>query len=238
MPINRVYKSYQHLLLIRSDYPLSPLYSVKNLAKKLSRDEERENKVSFVGPENKTAILGKIAIKLETFGEWYRKLLTELKGMQSDLFGGIGFEDEVWLSVTVSEPLVNEVNTSRPGFCFGELERNDLKKHEDAGIRALFHHPRLKDRFGTMLPGGRFVLNAVGCHDFLVRSSLARTKLATLLHISCGGPARGTEFTTHYLRNHPQGDIRNVMVIDGRLCLVAGYNKSSSNVRLLSPHIF
>ena len=150
--------------------------------------------------------------------------------MQGDLFGGITFEDEEWLSVSVTDPLVDEVNTTTPGFCFGELERNDVRKYEDAGLRTLFHHPRLQDRFGTVVPGGRFVLNAVGCHDFLERSSRTRTRLASLLHISCGGPARGTELTANYLRNHPQGDIRNVMVVDGRLCLVAGYNKSSSIV--------
>ena len=125
---------------------------------------------------------------------------------------------------------MDEVNTSHLGFCFADLERNNMKRYEDAGLRAVFHHPRLKDRFGCMLPGDKFVLNAPGCHNFLRRSSLARTKLATLLHISGGGPARGTEFTANYLRNHPQGDIRNVKVEDGDLCLVGGYNKSSSMV--------
>lgn len=216
--------------MIRLDYPLSPIYSTKNLAKKVSRDQEREDKVNFVGPGNETVILGKITLKLGSFGEWYRKLLDEVKEMQEDLFGGIGFDDEEWLSVTVPKDLVDEVNTTQPGFCFGDLERNSMKKYEDAGLKALFHHPCLKDRFGSMLPGNRFVLNAVGCHDFLRQSSLARTKLATLLHISTGGPARGTEFTATYLRNHPQGDIRNVRVINGELCLVGGYNKSSSSV--------
>ena len=169
-------------------------------------------------------------MKLGTFGEWYRKLLAELKGLQADLFGGIGFDDEEWLSVVVPNQLIDEVNNSSPGFCFGDVERNDLKKYEDAGLRALFHHPCLQGRYGTMLPCGRFVLNVVGCNDFLERCSHARTKLATLLHISCGGPARGTEFTSHYLRNHQQGDLRNVKVVDGRLCLVGGYNKSSSIV--------
>lgn len=138
--------------MIRSDYPLSPIYSTKNLAKKISRDQDRGDRVNFVGPEKTTAILGKITITLKSFGEWYRKQLDELKALQDDLFGGIGFEDEEWISVTVPDDLVDEVNTSHAGFCFAELERNDMKKYEDVGLRALFHHPRLKDRFGTMLP--------------------------------------------------------------------------------------
>lgn len=218
--------------MIRSDHPLSPIYSTKNLAKKISRDQEREDKVSFVGPGNKTAILGKITVTLESFGEWYRKLLREVTELQEDLFGGIGFDDEEWLSVTVPEDLVDEVNTTRPGFCFGDLERNGMKKYEDAGLRALFHHPCLKDRFGTMLPGNKFVLNAVACHDFLRRSTFARTKTAVLLHISVGGTQRGSELASNSLRNHPQGDIRNVRVVNGEICLVGGYNKSSGVVSL------
>lgn len=102
--------------MIRSDYPLSPIYSTKNLAKKISRDQDRGDRVNFVGPEKTTAILGKITITLKSFGEWYRKQLDELKALQDDLFGGIGFEDEEWISVTVPDDLVDEVNTSHAGF--------------------------------------------------------------------------------------------------------------------------
>jgi len=133
--IYRVYKTYKHLLMIWSDYPLSPIYSTKNLAKKVSRDQEQGDKVSFVGPGNKTAILGKITVKLRSFREWYWKLLDEVKGMQENLFGGIGFNNEEWMSVTVPGELMDEVNVSYPGFCFRELERNNMKKHEDTGLR-------------------------------------------------------------------------------------------------------
>jgi len=221
-------------LSLRSDYPLSPIYSTKNLAKKVAQDQETDDRVSFVGRNNETAVLGKIAINIKSFGAWYRKQLDELNELQRDLFGGIDFVDEEWISLTVPEELVDEVNVRRPGFCFLDLEFNGMKKYEEAGLRTLFHHPRLKDRFGCVLPCGRFILNPAACHDFLKRSEFARTKLATLLHLGGGGAARGTEFTANYLRNHPQGDIRNVKVIDGELCLVGGYNKSSSIVSLLS----
>ena len=175
-----------------------------------------------------TAVLGRIVIKLTTFGEWYRKSLAEVKELQEDLFGGIGFDDEEWISLKVPEKLVDDVNS---GFCFGDLEFNDLKKHEGTGLRALFHHPRLKGRFGSVV-SGQFILNAVGCHDFLRRSEFVRSILAPLLHMSPGGTSWGTEFAALYLRNSPQGDIRNVRVIDGELCLIGGYNKTSSRVSL------
>lgn len=226
----RVYEKYKHLLMLRSDYPLSPIYSTKNLAKKISRDQERRDKVNLVGEKKDTIILGRIVIKLDGFGELYRKLLEESKEMQEDLFGGISFEDEDWFGFTEPLTLVDEVNETCAGFWFGELEMNDLKKYEDRGLKVLFHHPCMKDRYGCMLSEEKFIPNAYAIHEFLYRSSLARSKLTTAIHISVGGPARGTELSSNYLRNHPQGDIRNIKIVDGDLCLVGTHNKSTNMV--------
>ena len=231
--IHRVYETYKSLLMIRADYPLSLIYSTKNLAKKISHDEDREDKVSLVGPEKNIAILGQITVKPESFGELYRKVKDEAKEIQEDLFGGIGFEDEEWFGFKAPEYLVDEVNSTRPGFCFGDTEHCDMMKYGDRGLKVLFHHPRLKDRYGCVLPDGTFRFNAFACHEFLRLASLARSKLATAVHVSIGGPPRGTEIVANYLRNHPQGDRRNVKIVDGDLCLVGGYNKTSSVVSTL-----
>jgi len=218
--------------MIRSDYPLSPIYSSKNLAKKISKDQERDDKVNLVGPGKELAILGKIAVRLDSFGALYQKLLEEVNEMQDSLFGGIGFEDEEWLSLKLPEHLVDLVNSNHPGYCFGDDERNGLKKYESLGLKILFHHPRFKDRYGCMVSQDKFIPNTVACHEFLRISELSMTKLATATHISIGGPWRGTEGASSHLRNHPQGDVRNVKVIDGDICFVGGYNKSSSMVSL------
>lgn len=226
----RIFKEYQPLLLKRSDYPLSPIYNTKNLAKKVSADEERADKVNLIGPEKNIAILGRITVRMDAFGELYRQVLDEVNQMQEDLFGGIPFGDKEWFSFEVPNPLVDLVNFNHPGYRFGDEERNDLTKYKDLGLRALFHHPRLKDRYGCMVSRNKFIPNVAACHEFLRRAYQARCKLATATHISVGGPARGTEFAAQFLRNHPQGDTRNVKIIEGDICLVAGYNKTSSVV--------
>lgn len=190
--------------MIRSGYPLSPIYSTKNLAKTISRDKERNDKVNLTGEEKDTAILGKVVVNILRFGEMYWKLVEEVNDMQSDLFGGIGFDDEEWMSFKVPVPLIDLVNSSHPGYCFGEEEMNDLK-YEHLGLRVLLHHPRFK--YGCTASNDKFIPNVIACHDFLQQASLMRIKLATATHISVGGPARGAEFMSHYLRNHPQGDI-------------------------------
>lgn len=159
--ICRVYETYKHLLMIRSDHPLSPIYSSKNLAKKISRDEERKDKVNLVGePKKDTAILGRIVVKLEDIGGLYRKLLEEVTELQEDLFGGIGFEDPDWFSFKVPNPLVDEVNNSSAGFCFGDMEMNDLKKYEDVGLRALY---ALRSVYPQRLRHARLSLSILNC---------------------------------------------------------------------------
>ena len=226
-PCCRIYERYKHLLLLRSDYPLSPIHSTKSLAKKVSHDQERNDKVKFF--ESGTAVLGSITIKVKSLGELYHKLLDEVKLLQQELFGGVDFEDKDWFSFKVPDAIVDLVNSRDPGYFFGEDGRNDLKKYEDLGLDVLFHHPRLRDRYGCMVSNNEFVTNAVACHDFLWRASVVRSKLAVATHISVGGPARGTEFSAQYLRNPPQGD-RHLKVVDGKICLVASYNKTSSMV--------
>jgi hypothetical protein len=227
----KVYDQYKHLLMIRSDYPLSPIYSFKNLAKRVARYRERTEEVNMVGAEKDIAILGRISGKIKSFDELYQKLLAEVKELQEDLFRHIGFEDEEWISLEVPNQLKDLVNSGDPGYFFGDDDRKYLKKHEDRGLRALLHHPRLKDRYGCMVSRDRFIPNAVACHDFLRRAWFARSRLAELTHISVGGPARGTKFTAQYLCNHPHSDVRHIKVVDGDMCLVFGYNETSSLVR-------
>lgn len=216
--------------MLRSDYPLGVIYSAKNLAKKVARDQHRDDKVDLVGPEMDTAILGRITIKLASIGELYHKVLKEATELQENLFGGIGFGDEEWFSFEVPDRFTDLVNSDRPGYCFGDEEGNNFKRYQDCGLNVLLHHPYFKDRYGCMVADGQFIPNAVACHDFLRQSSEVDSMIAVLFHTGLGSPGRGTESTSQFLRNHPQGNIRNIKIVEGRLCVVGGYNKSSSMV--------
>ena len=175
--------------MLRADYPLGQIYSSKNLAKAISVDYERQDKVALVGPEQDTAILGKITIKLASFGELHRKVLDEINQLQDDLLGGIPFDDDEWLSFKVPDRLVDLVNLDHPGYCFGEEEANGLKNYEDCGLKIILHHPWFRDRFGCMVSADKFVPNAVACHDFLRRSSFITSKFLTDLYLTQIGRA-------------------------------------------------
>lgn len=209
------------------------MYHTKNLAKKMSEDQNYPSKVNICGRNNEIAIIGSISVKLKSFGTMYRGLLADAEKTQRELFGGVEFEDEEWFGFKVPEIIADEPNCLQPGYFFGDHEFNDLNKYEDAGLNVLLNHPRLSDRFAFVRGEDEVVLNVVACHDFLRRAEEARSKLASACHISLGGPPRGSEFAANYLRNHPQGDVRNVQYIFGALCFVSGYSKKSQAVSRL-----
>lgn len=217
--------------MIQSDYPLSPLYHTKNLAKKISEDQVLECKVSL-STDKLTAILGSISIHVSSFGVMYRGLLEEVEKKQKELFGGVEFEDPEWFGFHIPEMIADDNNRLQPGYFFADHESNrNFLQYEDLGLKVLFQHPRLLGRYGCVRSSDqKLIMNTIACHDFFRRASEIRSKLASACHISLGGPPRGSEFAANYLRNHPGGDIRNVRFIHSKLCFVAGYNKSSMSV--------
>jgi hypothetical protein len=160
----------------------------------------------------------------------YQALLTEAEEMLRGLFADVDFQDKDWFGFTVPEDIADDPNQIQPGYFFGEHEFNRFQKYKSMGIKALFNHPRLSGRYGFIRNGDKVVMNPVACQDFLHRAHEARTKLGSACHISLGGPPRGSEFTSNCLKNHPQGDRRNVLFINGGLCFVSGYNKTSQAV--------
>lgn len=236
---NSLLKDYQPLLLLQSDYPLSSLYHTKNLAKKVSEDQDLGHKVSL-SADKSTAVLGSISVHITSFGIMYRGLVAEIEQKQSELFAGITFEDPEWFALTIPDIVSDDNNEIQPGYFFPNHESNHhLLRYEDLGLKILFEHPRLKGRYGCVRSSDqKVILNTVACQDFLRRASEIQSKLASACHISLGGPPRGTEFATNYLRNHPGGDVRHVRFIYSTLCFVSGYNKSSLTVSMFQSLIW
>lgn len=229
-----IYPKYKSLLMLQSDYPLSSLYDTKNLAKKIAEDQELDLKVSL-SEDRRTAVLGTICLSLSSFGVMYDSLLAEIETKQRELFGGISFEDAEWFGFRVPKIISDDNNRSQPGYWFADHESNqEFQRYEDLGLKVLFEHPRLEGRYGCVRSSDKkLVMNAVACQDFLERSEETKTKCASALHISLGGPPRGSEIAPYRIRNHPGGDIRNARFIYSNLCFAAGYNKSSQSVSAL-----
>ena len=164
---------------------------------------------------------------LSGIGAMFHGLLDEIKERRKKLLMGIDLED---LIKYPESTLVDEPDNLTPGFYFGDIPQNKLKRYEKTLVKLVFEHKEMRRKYGTVTSDGRFVLNHPSCYKFLEEVTSIRSELGTLLHICTPGPYRGTEYAATCVRNAANGNIRNVKVIFGRLCLVSGYNKTSSTV--------
>lgn len=156
----------------------------------------------------------------------FHKLLDEIKERRKALLMGIDLEE----LIKCPENLVDEPDNLTPGFYFGDIPGNNLKRYEGMLADLIFRHPMLSKEFAAVNSDQELVLNLPRCHKFLEQVASIRSALGTLLHICTPGPYRGTEYAATCVRNTANGNVRNVQVIFGRLCLVSNYNKTSSVV--------
>lgn len=138
--------------------------------------------------------------------------------------------------IKVPDTLLDEPGNITPGFYFGDVQENNLKQYERILPEVIFGHKKLGGKYGTVTSEGTLDLNQPMCYKFLEEAAIIRSMLGSLLHVSTAGPYRGTEYVTTCIRNTVHGNPRNVKAILGKLCLVSGYNKTSSAVSL--PYIW
>ena len=158
----------------------------------------------------------------------FHKLLEEIKEQRKRLLMGLDLEE----LITYPDVLVDEPDNLIPGFYFGKIPQNNLKDYEQTLAKLIFRHPEMSRKYGTVMLDGRLALNHPACHKFLEEVASIRLVLGTLLHICTSGPYWGTEYAATCVQNTANGNVQNVKVIFGRLCLVSGYNKTSTSVSL------
>lgn len=175
----------------------------------------------------RTIIIGKSTVTLNDIGNMFHGLLDSHRKSRKELLGGIELEE----LIRIPDNLVDEPNNQTPGFYFGKVPQNKLKRYEGLLAKIIFGHESLKGEYGTVTAEGTLMLNHFKCRKFLEEAAMLRSKLGTLLHICTSGPYRGTEYAASCIRNTANGNPRNIKAILGRLCLVSGYNKTTSAVR-------
>jgi hypothetical protein len=220
-------RRFQRCLSINSDYPLCVLYNDRNLLKKLVEDQERDPNAAMIG---RTAVMHDTRLCLDDIGDMYRALLKEISALEGEITQGLCDTDERF-RLKLPEFPADEPNNSRSDFFFANVASNGFSKARDVMLDVLAEHERFRGRY--FLDTGREEVVCVPgpCHELLRRFAQLRTLLFCAVHIASGSPGRGSELISHHLRNAPGGDVRNVKLIDGRVCFVGGYNKTTHQVR-------
>jgi hypothetical protein len=225
----RALPPFKPYLLLQSDYPLSFLYHTRNRLKKLAKVEQHAASLKLVN-DFRTVIIGKSTVTLDGIGAMFHQLLDSIQQRRRKLLGGFELEDQV----KIPDILVDEPDNENPGFYFGDVQQNGLKKYEMLLINVVFGE-KLEGVYGTAVDG-KLKLNIPKCKKFLEEVADIRSELGTLLHICTSGPYRGTEYAASCIRNTMNGNPRNVKAILGRLCLVSGYNKTTLSVSTSKYH--
>jgi hypothetical protein len=228
----RVEPTYRPYLSLQSDHPLSALYHSRNMLKKLSKDHVPSDGLDIVD-NFRTVIIGDSTIPLSSIGVIFHKLHNEIREGWKKLLMGFDLETVI----EVPDTLYDQPDNLTPGFYFGDVPRNNLKRYERTLTELIFRDSRFQGKYGAVTSKGVLELNQSMCHKFLEEVVSIRSMLGTLLHISTPGPYRGTEYAATCVRNVAGGNCRNVKAIAGKLCLVSNYNKTSSVVSILQ-HLF
>ena len=121
-------------------------------------------------------------------------LLDEIKEWRKSLLMGIDLEEQIRYPKT----LVDELDNFTPGFYFGNIPWNKLKRYEQTLTKLIFGHPGMS---------GKFILDHLNCCKFLEESASIHSALGTLFHTCTSGPYQGTEYVATCIQNTMNGNI-------------------------------
>ena len=116
---------------------------------------------------------------LGDIGKMYYSLLDEIKQRIAALLPGIDLEQHIQLP----NYIVDKVNNLSPGFYFGDVEENDLKKYENLLFKLVLDDPKLGPKYLTTKGGGELVANRAACLHFLKEMESIRSILGTLISV-------------------------------------------------------
>lgn len=221
-----VFPDFQQYVLLTNDYFLGYMYDTRNYLKKLAETENREPSVEVFG---RKVIVDDVAVDLDLVGGMYRQLLERIKISRQRITRGL-CDSDTRLQITLPHELSDRPNSQEADFWFAELYRNGFSDMKDAMLDALLNHKVFSDFCFLKTGPSTITINAPGCHEFLGMCADHRLCLWAASHISAGAPNRGSEVISQTFRNSPGGNVRNVKVIDGRLCIVGTYNKTEGKV--------
>lgn len=82
----------------------------------------------------------------------------------------------------------------------------------------------------------KYIVNEAVSRRWLHRAQILQKILLALLHVTGGGPARGTEIATYLVRNTSESQ-RSIFVLQGYMNIIARYNKTQACTQKMKPII-
>ncbi|KAJ7574807.1 hypothetical protein C8J56DRAFT_802497 [Mycena floridula] len=121
----------------------------------------------------------------------------------------------------------DNLRSTKPKYSFIHDASNNLASVGKDFLTAIFDSPKLRERFTQML-GSEHVLKKSECLKWLQALAEFEGGLMVLIHLSSGGPGRGTEIT-NLLAENTATRVRNLFLFGNRhVTIVRNYTKDNN----------
>ena len=221
-----MFAEYKQYVLLEADYPLSHMYSIRNKLKTQAEDEAREPSMVLIG---RTVVIDDVVVDLDGIKGMFQCLLGEIEELEREITRGHRGSHPS-LRPRLPTAFTDKPNKRDVNFWFASMAENGLEGSQTAMLELLTHHPDFDGIYFQRKGTSDVTINPANCHSFMRKCAYLRLLLWVAVHIGSGGPARGPEITSQTFRNPPRGNVRNLQIINGDLCIVGTYNKTDSQV--------
>lgn len=225
-----VFPDYKQYVLLQADYPLSRMYTIRNKLKTQAEDEAREPSMVLKG---RTLVVDDVVVDLDGINGMFQSLLREILELIREITRGL-YDSHPRLRPTLPTAFSDKPNKRDVDFWFASMSENGLRGSQTAMLDLLAHDPAFDGLYFQRKGTSDVSINPANCHCFMRKCAYLRLLLWVGTHMSSGGPARGPEIISQTFRNQPRGNIRNLQIINGDLCIVGTYNKTDGQVSFLS----
>lgn len=151
--------------------------------------------------------------------------------VNNELLGGLADDPSLQLDYDWSPR--DDVQNRSIGYNFIADARNPYLKSQNALIKLMLDHPKLRGRY-HFRQDDKIVFKAGACNSVLRSGDRARLILSSMIILTSGNPGRAEELAPYGLRNTALGSTRNVVIQYGIPVLCGGYHKGSNHVSLFS----
>lgn len=215
--LTRVTQIVQSFMIRGAKSPMQWMIDLRTYARTIDANSTTEGRVSWQG---RTRLLYRdVTFTTHDLRGWVHGLLTTLEGI---LLSDLLFQQFRDPPTVPWESIFDNPSQRSAGFSFLNDPRTKWPVEGSTYLTGLLQrHPELVHEWST---GRDNILRTTAIHRYFSHIIRFREKLAILIHLTAGQPARGTELLSIRHRNIVNTQ-RNVFIEDGLVVLVTHYHK-------------
>ena len=214
-PLTRLQSIHRAYMVHESSAILGELHRVRILGRHVRRGNMGRT-LLFWSREDTVLTVGEQSLTMMDFRSWVQGVIAIGQQQLRRLM-----QDFTVPNLPSLDALSESISCREPGVSFLNLPQN--RRRLSRCTQAFLQSSR------RLYVGG--VWSEKQCHQYLVAHDQFLTTLLLLVYLTSGQPARGPEILSTKVCN-TERSLRNIVIHQGRLCLLTSYNKSTAGTVL------